>query len=204
MHHTDVTITNAIEDLARHTDDTIVEINAIPASSPVFSDDLHRLKESIISKISTLETNIVTSVEHKIGIMLSSMFSDLQHSLEFTTKSLIADITHINENMRIFKDRVDSDHVSITSTIATLSRNTARLSEETSALSVHVVEHQDHLENLLGFEEARRTQMDDHWKSIAALTSRVEEVSHTTATQHQRIAAQLDGLRSNTETTIRP
>ena len=202
VRHTDDTIADAIEDLARHTDDTIAEINAISASSPVFSDDLHRLEQSIVSRISTIENKIVSLIETKIKITISSMLSDLHHSLAFTTKALVADITNINDNMKIFKERVDTDHASMTAAIATLSRNTARLSEETSTLSVRVVEHQDHLENLLGFEEARQTQMDDHWKSIAALTSRVEEVSHTTATQHQRIAAQLDGLRSTTATKI--
>ena len=48
--HPDDDIADAIEDLERHTDDTIAEINAIPASSPVFSDDLHRLEQSIVTK----------------------------------------------------------------------------------------------------------------------------------------------------------
>ena len=182
----------ALEDLARTTDDTIAEINAIPASSPVFSNDLHRLEQSIVAKITTIETTI--------GTTMSSLFSELQQSLAFTTKELIADITSMNTNMKLFKDRVDNDHISVTAALATLSSNTARLSEETSALSVRVVEHQGHLENLLGFEEARQAQMDDHWKSISALTSQVEEVSATAATQTQRLVAQLDGIRSNNET----
>ena len=76
---------------------------------------------------------------------------------------------NMNSNMKAFRNRVDTDHRSVTAAITTLSGNTARLSEETTALSVRVVEHQGHLENLLGFEEARQAQMDDHWQPIVAL-----------------------------------
>ena len=84
----------------------------------------------------------------------------------------------MNTNMKMFKDRVDNDHISVTAALTTLSNNTARLLEETSALSVCVVEHQGHLENLLGFEEARQAQMDHHWKSIlfSCGTSQVERL----------------------------
>jgi hypothetical protein len=131
-----------------------------------------------------------------------SLLAGIRQDLANTTKELVADINNMNNNMRLFWDRVDTDHRSVvTEAITTFSGNTARLSEETSALSVRVIEHQGHLENLLGFEEARQAQMDGHWKSIVALTSQVGEVKTTTATQTQRIAAQLDGLRSNYDTT---
>ena len=97
----------------------------------------------------------------------------------------------MNSNMKIFRDRVDTDLRSVTG-------NNTRLLEETTALSIRVVEHQGHLENLLGFEEARQAQMDDHWQSIVAL----EKASKATDTQQQRLAAQIDGLRSNNETTM--
>jgi hypothetical protein len=155
VRHTNATIADAIEDLTRHTNDTIAEINAIPVSSPVFSDDLHPLEQSIVTRIYTVENKIVSSIETKlvlsiktqIGITISSMLSDLQQSLAFTTRELIKVINKTNNNMKLLKERVDTDHVSVTAAIATLSSNTARLSEEMSALSVRVVEHQDHLKN---------------------------------------------------------
>ena len=182
-----------LTDIARATDATIAEINAIPTSSPVFSDDLHRLEQSITSKFSS-----------DLGVMgetMSSLFATLNESLAHTTKELIANITQINSNMTLFKERVERDHQSVTAAITTLSGNTARLSEETTALSVRVIEHQDHLENLLGFEEARRAQMDDHWRSIVDITAAVDEVKTTATTQTDRITAQLNGIRANTEST---
>jgi hypothetical protein len=101
--------------------------------------------------------------------------------------------------MKLFNKRVENDNVSVTAAITTLSGNTTRLSEETLALSARVIEHQDHLDNLLGFEEARRVQMDDHWRSIVKIKATVEEVKTAATTQHARFTAQLDGLRANTE-----
>ena len=67
-------------------------------------------------------------------------------------------------------------NLSFTAAIKTISTNTAKLAQETSALSVRVVEHQSHLEHLLGFEEARRQQMEDHVKQMGKLTTLITEV----------------------------
>jgi hypothetical protein len=185
--------------IACATDATIAEINAIPDSFPVFSNDLHRLELSFTSNLSS-EIGKITS---KIGVMgetMSSLFSTLQQSLAHTTTELIADITRMNSNMKLFKERVEHDHISVTAAITTLSGNTARLSEETTALSARVIEHQDHLDNLLGFEEARRAQMDDHWCSIVEIKATVGVVKMTATTQTDRFTAQLDALRANTDT----
>ena len=190
-----------INELARATDATIAEINAIPTTGPVSTDNLQQLNDSITGNIEASITGKISSLERTIGETMSSLFAGIRQDLANTTKELIADINNMNTNMRLFRDRVDTDHRSVTEAITKLSGNTARLSEETTALSVRVVEHQGHLENLLGFEEARQAQMDDHWKSIVALTSQVDEIKNTTTTQTQRIAAQLDGLRSNCDTT---
>jgi hypothetical protein len=174
--------------IACATDATIVEINAIPASSPVFSNDLHRLELSLTSRLSSE----IGRISSEIGVMretMSSLFTTLQQSLAHTTTELIADITRINSNMKLFNERVENDNVSVTAAITTLSGNTARLSEETSALSARVIEHQDHLDNLLGFEAARRAQMDDHWRSIVEIKATVEEVKTAATTQHARFTA---------------
>ena len=88
---------------------------------------------------------------------------------------------------------------SFSTAIKTISTNTCRLTEETSALSTRVVEHQSHLDHLLSFEEARRQQMDDHVKQMGELTALISEVKSQSATQTQRVSAQLDGLRSTME-----
>ncbi len=89
----------------------------------------------------------------------------------------------------------------MTAAITTLSGNTTRLSEETTALSNRVIKHQDHLENLLGFEEARRAQMDDHWRSIVEIKTDAAEVKAAATTQADRFTAQLNGIRANTDMT---
>ncbi len=63
-----------------------------------------------------------------------------------------------------------------------------------------MVKHQGHLENILGFKEARQIQMDDHVCQMGVLTTLIGEVKSTTHTQTQRLAAQLDGLRSTIDT----
>ncbi len=81
------------------------------------------------------------------------------------------------------------DNKILTEAITTLSTNTARLSGETTALSVRVIQHQGHLENLLRFEETRQTQMDDHWREMTNLKSLVADITSMTTTQTQRISA---------------
>ena len=88
---------------------------------------------------------------------------------------------------------------SFSTAIKTISTNTSRLAEETSALSVRVVEHQSHLEHLLSFDEARRPQMDDHVKQMSKLTVLILEVKSQSHTHTQRVSAQLDGLRLTME-----
>ena len=182
-----------IEDLAQATDLTIEEINAIPTTAPIANSLTEHIETSITEKMS--------AIERTIGETMSSLFAGIRKDLTYTTKELIADMNIMHDNMKIFRDRIDTDQRSVTAAITKLSANTTRLSEETTALSTRVIEHQGHLENLLGFEEARQNQMDDHWKSIVDLKLELEEATKASATQQQRLTAQLDGLRSNTETT---
>jgi hypothetical protein len=91
---------------------------------------------------------------------------------------------------------------SITTAIESISSNTAKLAQETSSLSVQVVEHQAHLDNLLGFEETRRQQMDDHVKHMGDLTALIAEVKSQANIQTQHVLAQLDGLRTKVDAHI--
>ena len=115
---------DALAAIAHATDDTIAEINAIPNSSPVFSEDLHRLETSITSRISS-EIGKISSEMGVMGDTISSLFSSLHQSLANTTTELIADISQMNANMQLFKERVYNDHISVTAALTTLSGNTA-------------------------------------------------------------------------------
>ena len=88
---------------------------------------------------------------------------------------------------------------SFTAAIETISTNMIKLAEETSALFVRVVEHQLHLEHLLGFEEAPRQKMDNLVKQMSKFTVLILEVKSHSTTHTQRVLAQLDGLRSTME-----
>ena len=103
----------------------------------------------------------------------------------------------MDKNMSQLKDKMTMDSTHLTEEISTSSANIARLSGEMTALSVRVIEHQGHLENLLGLEEARQAQMDDHWREMTKLKTLINKVKSTTATQTQRLTAQLDGLCFN-------
>ena len=88
---------------------------------------------------------------------------------------------------------------SFTAAIETISTKTIKLAEETSALSVRVVEHQLHLKHLLGFEEAPRQKMDNLVKQMSKFTVLILEVKSHSTTHTQRVSAHLDGLRSTRE-----
>ena len=64
-----------------------------------------------------------------------------------------------------------------------------------------MVDHQSHLENLLGFEveEARRQQMDNHVKQMGDLAALIAEVKANATVQTERVSAQLDGLWATAE-----
>ena len=105
----------------------------------------------------------------------------------------------IEDRLASMDERIAVTTESTATAIETISANTDKLAQETTALSVRMVEHQSHLENLLGFEEARRQQMDDHVKQMIELAALIAEVKSNATMQTQRVSAQLDGLRATVD-----
>ncbi len=77
--------------------------------------------------------------------------------------------------------------------------NTTCLLETSELFSSRMLQHQTHLEHLMGFKEQRRSQMDNHWCALEDLMTIVSEVIADSTTQSQRLMAQLDGLCSTTK-----
>jgi chromosome segregation ATPase len=119
----------------------------------------------------------------------------IQQNVDDSTATL--NIKLMDERIVTMSEHLQHNNSSITAAIENIASNTAKLAQETSSLSVRVVEHQLHLENLLGFEEAWRQQMDDHVKQMGELTALIAEVKSHATIQTQRVSAQLDGLRDS-------
>ena len=139
------------------------------------------------------ETYDFVLLEERLRLRLDR---DLSARVDRSTSAIRRDIMLIDERITRMADHLQLDNSSFTAAITTISANTAKLAQETSALSVRVVDHQAHLENLLGFEEARRKQMDDHVTRMGELAALIADVGSQATVQTQRVSAQLDGLRS--------
>ena len=105
----------------------------------------------------------------------------------------------MDDRLTQLQGSLEHHNSSFSTAIETISTNTCRLAEETSALSARVVEHQSHLDHLLRFEEAWRQHMDDHVKQMGELTAVISEVKSQSTTHTQCVLAQLDGLCSTME-----
>jgi hypothetical protein len=147
-------------------------------------------------------TTKAASTGAKLKQSMEDTLSLFQKNVDDITSDLYKDIQRMDDRLAQLTGTgsLQQHHNSSFSTaIETISTNTSRLAEETSALSVRVVEHQSHLEHLLSFEEARRQQMDEHVKQMDKLTALISEVKSQSHTHTQRVSAQLDGLRPTME-----
>jgi hypothetical protein len=97
------------------------------------------------------------------------------------------------------------DLIATTTALSTLLRtvneNNARLSAEASNLSSRILQHQVHLDNLMKFEEARRAQMDNHWRAMETLTSSVETAWADSTSAMMALASLIESLTAMVETT---
>ncbi len=121
---------------------------------------------------------------------------DLTARVDHSTSAIRRDIMLMDKRITRMADHLQLDNSCFTAAITAISTNTAKLAHETSALSVRVVDHQTHLENLLGFEEAWRQQMDEHVTRMGELAALIMEVGSQATVQTQHVSAQLDGLRT--------
>ena len=169
------------DDSLDHHDDDAEQTRAI--------DNIFREADATLAA----ETFDFVLLEERLRLRLDR---DLAARVDRSTSAIRRDIMLMDERITRMADHLQLDNSSFTAAITTISTNTAKLAQETSALSVRVVDHQTHLENLLGFEEARRQQMDDHVTRMGELAALIADVGSQTTVQTQRVSAQLDGLRT--------
>ena len=154
--------------------------------------DMDSITNELKSEMKSTKSNLGKSIEQTM-LTFSSM---IQQNVDDST---LAFERRIEERIASMEERIARTTESTAKHIELISANTNELARETTALSVRMVEHQSHLENLLGFEEARRQQMDDHVKQMLELAALIAEVKSDSTTQTQRVSAQLDGLRAKVE-----
>ena len=203
--------THTIDTMFREADATLA---AATYDFELMSERLRlRLDRDLTATLTTQLASTTSDFGKSIEKSMSTFLTMIQQDVDNSTMALKQGIQSMDERIASMDERIAqmSDHLhvnntSTTAAIETISSNTAKLAQETSALSVRMVEHQMHLENLLGFEEARRQQMDDHVKQMNELAAFIAEVKSNATVQTQRVSAQLDGLRAtmdkhNTTTT---
>ena len=182
-------IDEQIDDLFRDADATLAAATL----------DFHPVEDYLQVRLERDLTQTITTTVDLTGVKLNQALSLLQASVNNITSDLKKDIQRMDDRLAQLQGSLQHHNSSFNTAIKTISTNTSRLVEETSALSVRVVEHQSHLEHLLSFEEARQQQMDNHVKQMGKLTALISEVKSQSTTHTQRVSAQLDGLRSTME-----
>ena len=182
-----------IDGLFRDTDATLA------AATLDFHLVKDRLRVSLERDLTQIITTKVNSTGTQLGRKLNQALLLFQTGVNDITSDLQKDIQRMDDRLAQLQGSLEHHNSSFSTAIETISMNTCRLAEETSALSARVVEHQSHLDHLLSFEEARRQQMDNHVKQMGKLTALISEVKSQSTTHTQRVSAQLDGLRSTME-----
>jgi len=187
-------------DVDERIDDLFCNTDATLAAATL---DFHlvedRLRVSLERNLTQVITTKVDSMGTQLGTKLNQALLLFQTGVNDITSNLQKDIQRMDDRLAQLQGSLEQHNSSFSTAIATKSTNTCRLTEETSALSARVVEHQSHLHHLLRFEEAWRQQMDDHVKQMGELTVLISEVKSQSTTHTQRVLAQLDGLRLTME-----
>ena len=124
--------------------------------------DFHLVEDHLRVRLERDLTQIITTKVDSTGTKLNQALLLFQTSVNDITSDLQKDIQRMDDRLAQLQGSLEHHNSSFSTAIKTISKNTCRVVEETSALSVRVVEHQSHLEHLFSFEEAWRHQMDDH------------------------------------------
>ena len=194
---TDAAPTHAIDQIFRDADATLA---AATYDFELMSERLRlRLDHDLTAKMTTNIGSFQTDLGRSLQQSLSTFMTNIEQDIEKSTSSLKRDIKMMDERINQMSNHLRVETSSTMAAIETISTNNTKLAQETSNLSVRVVEHQSHLENLLGFEEARRQQMDDHVKQMGDLAALVADVKTNATVQTERVSAQLNGLRATVE-----
>ncbi len=201
--------TDAIDSIFREADATLA---AATYDFELLSERLHQrlnhdLMASVKDEITSSNFDFGQSLEKSMSLFFAMVKQDVANSnlaLERRIEDRIASMDECiamnNESTATAIESISANTNKLAQETTALSERTNILAQETTALSVRMVDHQSHLENLLGFEEARRQQMDDHVKQMVDLAALIAEVKSNATVQTQRVSAQLDGLRTKVDT----
>jgi hypothetical protein len=137
-----------IVDMFQKTNDTLA------ATTDEFNVMEARLERSLTRIMDTKLTSETVTLQQSFSNTISTFLDNLQRNADSAALARDKDIKRMDYLITQMSDHIQKDISSFTSAIATISSNTTKLAQETSTLSVRVVEHQHHLDNLLGFEEA--------------------------------------------------
>jgi len=113
-----------------------------------------RLRTSLERNLTQIITDKVDSTGTKLGTKFNQAILLFQTGVNDITSDLRKDIQRMDDRLTQLQGSLENHNSYFSTAIKTISTNTCRLAEETSALSVRVVEHQSHLDHLLSFEEA--------------------------------------------------
>ncbi len=146
--------TSLLDNIIRATDNTLAaatdDFNELLDQMTPHLDSIEqrldqRLSANLTTSIGTTADRLQKSFEDNVN----SFFTNLKRDVALTTEALECDIVTMDGQIKLMKDSMVQHNKDLTEPITLLSTNTTKLSEETSALSVRVVKHQGHLENLL-------------------------------------------------------
>jgi hypothetical protein len=150
---------------------------------------IHECQQALDAKIAAINA-IPSSTYRNVPERLDALRRDIDE-----TRDLVASL---HGDLR--RDLIATT-TALSTSLCTVNENNARLSAEASYLSSRILQHQVHLGNLMKFEEARRAQMDNHWRAMETLTSSVEAARADSTSATTALASLIESLTATAETT---
>ena len=133
------------DDVDEQIDDLFCDANATLAAATL---DFHlvedRLQASLELDLTQVITTKVDSTGTQLGTKLNQALLLFQTCVNDITSNLQKDIQRMDDRLAQLQGSLEKHNSSFSTAITTMSTNTCRLTEETSALSARVVEHQSH------------------------------------------------------------
>jgi hypothetical protein len=179
------TLVKAMVDMTtRILDNALSAFHNSPTDTPIFSDELAKLKSELE------ETHHTTnSICGSLRADMLIKFGEHEEALEVVRTLNRQDISDTqNDFQLLLKDAITKTN-----------KNIKYLTETNETITKRMLDHQTQIEHLMSYKEQRRQQMDHHWQKLEALESSLITVQTNTALQSQQLTAQLDGIHSNNE-----
>jgi hypothetical protein len=107
-----------------------------------------RLERDLTQTIATKTESSGADLKQSFGESISTFFTNIRQNVDNSTSTHTRYIQCMDDRLAQMSGSLQQHNSSFTAAIRIISANTAKLAQETSALSVRVVEHQSHLEHL--------------------------------------------------------